>query len=36
LEKVPLNIDWNEIEEIQYRCIKNGMNKVGLLDIALA
>ncbi|MDR0515791.1 MAG: PIN domain-containing protein [Fibromonadaceae bacterium] len=36
LEEMPLNIDWNEVEEIQYRCIKSGMNKVGLLDIAIA
>jgi len=36
LEEIPLNIDWNEIEEIQYHCIKSGMNKVGLLDIAIA
>jgi len=36
LEIIPLNIDWNEIEDIQHNCIKKGMNKVGLLDIAVA
>jgi len=36
LEETPLNINWNEIEEIQYHCIKSGMNKIGLLDIAIA
>ncbi len=36
LEEIPLNIDWNEIEEIQYNCIKKGMNKIGLMDIAIA
>ena len=36
LEEIPLNINWKEIEEIQYHCIKNGINKVGLLDIAIA
>jgi len=36
LEEIPLNINWNEIEEIQYHCIKSGMNKVGLLDIVIA
>jgi predicted nucleic acid-binding protein len=36
IEKIPLNIDWEEAEEIQYNCIKNGMNKVGLIDIAVA
>jgi predicted nucleic acid-binding protein len=33
---VPLNIDWDEIVEIQYQCIKTGINKLGLLDIAIA
>jgi len=31
-----LYIDWDEIIEIQYHCIKNGINKLGLLDIAIA
>jgi predicted nucleic acid-binding protein len=33
---IPLNIDWEEIIEIQYECIKSGINKLGLLDIAIA
>ncbi|GHT65158.1 hypothetical protein FACS1894110_06350 [Spirochaetia bacterium] len=33
---VPLNIDWDEIMAIQYECIKSGINKLGLLDIAIA
>ena len=33
---VPLDIDWDEIIEIQYECIKSGINKLGLLDIAIA
>jgi predicted nucleic acid-binding protein len=33
---VPLSIDWDEITEIQYGCIKAGINKLGLLDIAIA
>jgi hypothetical protein len=33
---VPLDIDWNEIIGIQYQCIKTGINKLGLLDIATA
>ena len=31
-----LYIDWDEIIEIQYHCIKNEINKLGLLDIAIA
>jgi predicted nucleic acid-binding protein len=33
---LPLDIDWNEITAIQYRCLKAGINKLGLLDIAIA
>jgi predicted nucleic acid-binding protein len=36
IELLRLNIDWDEIIEIQYYCIKNGINKLGLLDIAIA
>jgi predicted nucleic acid-binding protein len=36
IELLELNIDWNEIIGIQYYCIKNGINKLGLLDIAIA
>jgi predicted nucleic acid-binding protein len=36
IDTVPLNIDWDEIIEIQYQCIKAGINKLGLLDIAIA
>jgi predicted nucleic acid-binding protein len=36
IEIVPLNIDWDEITEVQFRCIKSGINKLGLLDIAIA
>ncbi|MDR1935796.1 MAG: PIN domain-containing protein [Candidatus Accumulibacter sp.] len=31
-----LTIDWNEIIEIQYRCVKSGIHKLGLLDIVIA
>ncbi|MDR2144332.1 MAG: PIN domain-containing protein [Treponema sp.] len=33
---VSLNIDWDEIMEIQYQCLVSGINKLGLLDIAIA
>jgi predicted nucleic acid-binding protein len=36
IELLELDIDWNEIVEIQVRCIKAGINKLGLLDIAIA
>jgi predicted nucleic acid-binding protein len=36
LEQVPLSIDWNVITEIQYMCLKKGLNKIGLIDIVIA
>jgi predicted nucleic acid-binding protein len=36
IETLDLNIDWDEIIGIQIQCIKNGINKLGLLDIAIA
>jgi predicted nucleic acid-binding protein len=36
LNVVELNINWDEIIEIQYQCIKKGINKLGLLDIVIA
>jgi predicted nucleic acid-binding protein len=36
IETFELNIDWDDIIDIQYKCIKNGINKLGLLDIAIA
>jgi predicted nucleic acid-binding protein len=36
IDKIPLSIDWEEIEEIQYNCVRNGINGVGLMDIAVA
>ena len=35
IEVIPLDIDWEEVEEIQIRCIKAGVNKLGLLDIVI-
>ena len=35
IEVISLDIDWEEVEEIQIRCIKAGLNKLGLLDIAI-
>jgi predicted nucleic acid-binding protein len=36
IELLELDIDWDEIIEMQYSCIRNGINKLGLLDIAIA
>jgi predicted nucleic acid-binding protein len=36
IELLDLNINWDEIIEIQFQCIKKGINKLGLLDIAIA
>ena len=36
IEQLELNIDWDEIIQIQWNCIKKGINKLGLLDIAIA
>jgi predicted nucleic acid-binding protein len=36
IDVLPLSIDWDEIIEIQYQCIKTGINKLGLLDIVIA
>jgi len=36
VELVRLDIDWAEIESIQFSCLKSGINKLGLVDIAIA
>jgi predicted nucleic acid-binding protein len=35
IESLELTIVWDEIIDIQYRCIRTGINKLGLLDIAI-
>jgi len=34
--RVPLNIDWNGIIDIQVQCLKNGANGVGIPDLIIA
>jgi predicted nucleic acid-binding protein len=36
IEVLDLDINWDELIEIQFQCIKNGINKLGLLDIVIA
>ena len=35
VELVALEIDWGEVIEVQFNCLKSGINKIGLLDIAI-
>ena len=36
VNKVPLDIRWDEIIEFQVRCLKNGANGVGIPDLIIA
>ena len=36
IDTLSLEIDWNEVQEIQYECLKSGINKIGLIDIVIA
>ena len=33
---VPLKIDWDEIIEYQFKCLKNGANGIGIPDLIIA
>ncbi len=33
--KFPLSIDWQEIQEFQFRCLKAGINGVGIPDLLI-
>lgn len=35
LRNLPLVIDWNDIIEFQYRCLKNGINGIGIPDLLI-
>jgi predicted nucleic acid-binding protein len=35
IKKVDLSINWNEIIELQYKNIQNGINKVGIPDLII-
>ncbi|NQU65803.1 MAG: PIN domain-containing protein [SAR324 cluster bacterium] len=34
--KLPLLIDWQEIQEYQYNCLQSGVNSVGTPDLIIA
>ncbi|MCK5520366.1 MAG: PIN domain-containing protein [Candidatus Marinimicrobia bacterium] len=36
IERLPINIDWEELIDLQYLCIKKGINKVGIPDLMIA
>ena len=36
IEKFELHIDWQQIRDFQYICLKNGVNKVGISDLIIA
>lgn len=33
---LPINIDWEQLIDYQYKCLKNGLNGVGLPDLIIA
>ena len=36
IRRLDLFIDWNQIIEYQYKCLKNGINAVGIPDLIIA
>ncbi len=36
IKKLPLQIDWEEIIQLQVKCLKFGMNGVGIPDLLIA
>lgn len=36
IERVPLDIDWDGIIELQVTCLRNGINQVGIPDLIIA
>lgn len=36
IEKFDINIDWQQIRDFQYICLKNGINKMGISDLIIA
>ena len=36
LVRIPVNIDWENIIDMQTKCIRNGINKVGIPDLIIA
>jgi len=36
INKLPININWEQIIEFQYKCLKNGLNGIGIPDLIIA
>ena len=36
IKKLPINIKWDEIIEYQFKCLKNGLNGIGIPDLIIA
>ena len=36
INKLALSINWNQIIEYQYKCLKNGLNGIGIPDLIIA
>ena len=36
IQKLELSIDWDQIIEFQFRCLKNGLNGIGIPDLIVA
>ena len=35
LERIPVFVNWNGLIDAQIKCLKNGYNKIGLLDLMI-
>lgn len=35
INKLDLSIDWNQIIEFQFKCLKNGLNGIGIPDLII-
>ncbi|MBC8432441.1 MAG: PIN domain-containing protein [Desulfobacterales bacterium] len=36
INKLELSISWNQIIELQFKCLKNGLNGIGIPDLIVA
>lgn len=36
INRVPLQINWNEVIELQVKCLKSGVNGIGIPDLLIA
>ena len=36
INRLDLSINWNQIIDYQYKCLKNGMNGIGIPDLLIA